>query len=338
MRPIPESRRTVLLCLLVWLLVVPSPAVAHGSVTAGEDLCQIRIGYFTAHFKIYLPRSHGHEQFCEDLPVAGETIFVMEYEHAGLNDTPIDFRIIENTTGQGRYTRARHVENIADLEAYTVFHHPPGRQQDVFTALHQFDTAGEYVGIVTIKTTDGARARVAVFPFEVGYTGLGLWPWFALAALVLQLNYLRMSGWFKTGSWRRMGLPSLMAALLTLGFTAPPVATADADSAGWLSRNGQFRLQATPEIDPVVINRIHNWTLILSTPAGAPVSGASITVTGGMPVHDHGLPTSPRVSDEPVAGRYLLEGMRFHMHGEWVVAVLIETDGVRDLVEIRLTL
>jgi hypothetical protein len=174
--------------------VIPQSAHAHGSVTPDADLCIIRIGYYRAHFKVYLPEARGHEDFCEDLPGIGNSIFVMEYEHDGLAAVPVDFRIIENVTGQGRFTNTAHIEAIGNLEPITVFHHPAAIQRDVFTVSHRFEQPGEYVGIVTVTRADGAGSYTAVFPFEAGYTGLGYWPWIVGGLLLLQLNYLWMSG------------------------------------------------------------------------------------------------------------------------------------------------
>jgi hypothetical protein len=71
---------------------------------------------------------------------------------------------------------------------------------------------------------------------------------------------------------------------------------------------------------------------------GVPLEGATITVSGGMPLHDHGLPTDPRMTRSLGNGDYLLEGVRFHMQGEWVLNVTVEVDGRRDTVVISLTL
>jgi hypothetical protein len=183
---------------------LPAAATAHGSVTPEDDLCIIRVGYYRAHFKIYLPQSEGSREFCEDIPGTGDTVFVMEYQHSGLGDVPIDFRIIRNVTGQGVFTQLSDVEAIGDLDAVTVLHHPAAIQPDVFTIRYDFPETGEFVGIVAVRNPDNGKTYTAVFPFEVGFTGLGWWPWFALAAVVLQVNYLWMSGRFaRWGRQRR---------------------------------------------------------------------------------------------------------------------------------------
>jgi len=190
----PLASAALLSCLL------PSSAAAHGSVTPEDDLCIIRIGYYRAHFKIYLPRTEQHQEYCEDIPSSGETVFVMEYEHSGLGEVPIDFRVIRNVTGQGVFTNVEDVARIGDLDAVTVLHHPPAIQTDVFTIMHDFKAEGEFVGIVTVQQPETGKVYTAVFPFEVGFTGLGWWPWFLAIAVILQLNYLWMGGWFSR--WR----------------------------------------------------------------------------------------------------------------------------------------
>jgi hypothetical protein len=60
---------------------------------------------------------------------------------------------------------------------------------------HRFDSPGEFVGVVTVGHPD-TGLYTGVFPFEAGYTGLGYWPWVIAGLLMLQLNYLWMSGRF----------------------------------------------------------------------------------------------------------------------------------------------
>ena len=193
-------------CRLIPLLTLtvclsPSFAFAHGSVTPEDDICIIRVGYYEAHFKMYLPRTDGHQEYCEDIPRTGETVFVMEYEHSGLGDVPIDFRVIRNVTGNGIFTNLDDVENIDDLDAITVVHHRAAVQPDVFAIVHDFDSEGEFVGIVTVRNAESGKVYTAVFPFEVGFAGVPPWVWFVLIAVLLQVNYLIMNGWFKR--WRQ---------------------------------------------------------------------------------------------------------------------------------------
>lgn len=201
---------STLLMAVSIILCTPGTTQAHGSVTPDADLCIIQIGYFKAHFKVYLPDTHQHDDFCEDLPDIGNSVFVMEYEHDGLAKTPIDFRIIKNVTGQGRFTNLGHVEELGDLEKITVLHHPAAIQADVFTVGHAFEAPGEFVGIVSVVRPDGEGYYTAVFPFEAGYTGLGYWPWVIAGLLLLQINYLWMSGRI-TRFRQRLNTPSAQA-------------------------------------------------------------------------------------------------------------------------------
>jgi len=60
---------------------------------------------------------------------------------------------------------------------------------------------------------------------------------------------------------------------------------------------------------------MHSWILRLETLDGQPVRNAEITVAGGMPKHNHGLPTAPQVTRELGNGDYLVEGIKFQMAG-----------------------
>ena len=83
---------------------------------------------------------------------------------------------------------------------------------------------------------------------------------------------------------------------------------------------------------------MHSWELVLRSAEGDTVEGATFDVTGGMPVHDHGLATAPRVTEELGNGRYRLDGMRFHMAGEWELTVAVIANGYTDSFTVRLTL
>jgi len=110
------------------------------------------------------------------------------------------------------------------------------------------------------------------------------------------------------------------------------------DEQEWASKRGTFKISFEAELDPIPINKIHRWVLTVRTVSGDPVTTAEISVLGGMPLHDHGMPTRPRVSENLGEGRYRLEGMRFHMNGEWEVSVTVKADGKVDTVIIALNL
>ena len=105
-----------------------------------------------------------------------------------------------------------------------------------------------------------------------------------------------------------------------------------------LSDGGLFEVGFESEVEPIELNRIHRWTLHLATADGAPVENALIAVDGGMPAHDHGLPTAPRVTAELGGGDYLVEGVKFQMPGHWVVTFDIAAAERRDTVTFELML
>lgn len=124
------------------------------------------------------------------------------------------------------------------------------------------------------------------------------------------------------------------AAMLILCYTA--VAAPDESAREHTSRGGHFRLTWASEIEPLAINRMHRWTIRLTTPDGEPLDNAKIRVTGGMPLHNHGLPSSPRVTEALGDGRYRLAGMRFHMLGEWELVFNVESGQHRDIIVVPL--
>jgi len=181
-------------CVSALLLTPWQAAFAHGGVVEEEDLCVIRISYLKAHFKIYQPLIDGHKEYCEDLPNATESIFVMEYLHDEMSRIPVDFRIIRDVTGKGRFARWEDVAAIDDIDSVTVFYQPPLIEPDVFTVLYDFAEEGDYIGVVTAAPADSDRQHIAVFPFEVGYTGYGYWPLIVAILAALVIAYLASTG------------------------------------------------------------------------------------------------------------------------------------------------
>jgi len=322
-----ESIAIRLFLIFVLWGALTQAANAHGGVVEEDDLCLIKVSYLSAHFKIYQPRVSGHKQFCEDLPAASESVFVMEYQHDSLASMPIDFRIIRDVTGKGRFARMEDVEKIEDIDSVTVFYQQARLEPDVFTVMHEFEDEGDYIGIVSASEPSSDRRYAAVFPFEVGFTGFGYWPLFIGALLLLQLQYLFMSGRLK----RWYQVRSSKAVFVLLACVLLPMQGTAAEE------HGLRVTYSTPE-GAIEINRIHSWTLHIATADGEPVTGADISVSGGMPQHDHGLPTRPRVTREIGEGDYRLEGVRFHMGGYWEIVVTITTADGQHIVTLPLEL
>ena len=190
----------LLLILLAGGVSIPSLTYAHGSITADGDICVIQIGFYRAHFKIFQPVTSEAQEFCEDIPDFGESIFVMEYLHQGLGSIPIDFRIINNVTGLGLFAGLQDVQEIEDIEAATVFYQGPIIESDVFTVMHKFEESGDFLGIVTARHPETGQLYTAVFPFQVGYTRFGFLPLFIMLGVLTQFAYWASTGGFS--KWR----------------------------------------------------------------------------------------------------------------------------------------
>ena len=101
---------------------------------------------------------------------------------------------------------------------------------------------------------------------------------------------------------------------------------------------GHFQVSLTSQLTPVAINRMHSWLLHVADANGTPVVDAEISISGGMPDHDHGLPTAPKVTRNFNNGDYLVEGVKFHMNGRWEFTVSVEAAAVRDVVTFEFAL
>ena len=308
---------------LLFGFIYSGNSFSHGGVVEEDDLCVIKVNYLRAHFKIYQPESLGHEQFCEDLPLAAESVFVMEYMHDSLSEMPIDFRIIRDVTGKGRFARMQDVKSIEDIDSATVFYRPPIIEPDIYLVNYQFLEEGDFIGIVSARHPESDKVYTAVFPFEVGFTGFGYWPFFIGLLVIIQFQYFLMSGRLKK-FFGKSFLPTififLSCILSTSSYAENLVVT-----------------YTTPDGDPE-INKMHSWVLHVESDDGIAIEGAIINVEGGMPKHNHGLPTKPLITTELGNGNYKLEGMRFHMSGYWEIIVNITTNNGTSKVIIPLQL
>lgn len=127
-------------------------------------------------------------------------------------------------------------------------------------------------------------------------------------------------------------LPSCISSM-----DAPPPPNLDTSTTR-KTENGLYTITIKPDIEPIVINQIHTWTLHVDGADGKPVENAVITVDGGMPQHGHGLPTEPKVTAYLGGGNYRVEGMKFQMTGWWEVKFNVTAAGKTDKVTFNLVL
>lgn len=146
-----------------------SMALAGGGMVLKNDACIIEIDFYSAHFTAYQPETSGNEQFCQQLPDTGETLFVLDYLHPSLKEVPVSMRIIHDVTGQGKYVKLKHVDGIDDIESQTVFYQAPVIRPDAsFQVDFDLITNGSYIGIVTAGHPISDAVYKAVFSFDVG--------------------------------------------------------------------------------------------------------------------------------------------------------------------------
>lgn len=132
----------------------------------------------------------------------------------------------------------------------------------------------------------------------------------------------------------------LLNVMLAVMFMAPPSLFGQKSPADayQLTDSGLLQVLFEPQINPIIINKIHYWLLHLRTINGEAVLNAEIVVAGGMPEHDHGLPTKPRTRPASIEGDYLIEGLRFHMKGRWEIELIISVAGETDTLTVYLDL
>ncbi len=104
----------------------------------------------------------------------------------------------------------------------------------------------------------------------------------------------------------------------------------------WESSMGSYKVSYSSKVMPIPINQIHQWVLHIETADGEPVSDAKLDIQGGMPLHDHGLPTNPVATEYLGEGNYLIEGVRFHMMGDWEITLEISQGSITESALIHL--
>jgi hypothetical protein len=166
--------------IAAWLLAMvlfASSAYAHGGVGMQDNRCVLRIGpkpdlmFFTG----YQPQS-SREEFCDDIPSAGQVVVALDMQDNELRDMLTEIRIIKD---MGSHTQLNGLPYLTDaelasrdvLDPVTIVYVPPKKYPTgTLTFQHTFPQEDKFIGIVTVKNDHG-QTWVSQFPFTVGRPG-----------------------------------------------------------------------------------------------------------------------------------------------------------------------
>lgn len=87
------------------------------------------------------------------------------------------------------------------------------------------------------------------------------------------------------------------------------------------SESGFYQISLRPEEGPARVGGPHGWVVSVETTDGVPFRPSRLAFDGGMPQHGHGFQTRPHVSRTRSVGEFLVDGVRFHMPGDWMLRV-----------------
>lgn len=159
----------------IWaLLFPPMLAFGHGGVSVEDDVCIIKIDRYKAHFTGYLPKERATQEFCEDIPVATESIFVIDFISDELRNMELDFRVIRDVNNIGVTATYADLGGPDAVEKATIYYHEPRQfNKGVMNVRYNFTQDGGYIGIVNAHHVDTGLKYTSVFPFSVGTVQYG---------------------------------------------------------------------------------------------------------------------------------------------------------------------
>lgn len=155
--------------VLLSLTFAPGLALGHGGVSVEDDVCLIKLGTYRAHFTGYLPKTRATQEFCEDIPEATDSIFVIDFISDELRDMELDFRIVRDVKDIGVQATYEDLGGEQAIEEATIFYNPPTvYPKGVFNVRYPFTEDGGYIGIVNVHHVETGLKYRSVFPFSVG--------------------------------------------------------------------------------------------------------------------------------------------------------------------------
>jgi hypothetical protein len=104
--------------ILVAALSHPGIAIAHGTVSGEDDPCLRQVGERMVHFNAYQPQYQLKDQYCTDIPKAGDTFLVVDLVDPALRNEAVGMRVTK-----GSESNPREDQIVADIRPST---HPDG--------------------------------------------------------------------------------------------------------------------------------------------------------------------------------------------------------------------
>ena len=165
----PIIFRIISVCMLMFL---STQLWAHGGVASRGNQCRLTVGPYTINFSGYQPQNSKSEQFCDDLPVVGESIIVLDFIDKKLRNMTVNFRVIKadaaplGTEEDGKV-------NEAELAQTPIFEIPAKKYPMGMMNIEQmFTEKGHFVGYVIVENEN--EKHISRFPFSVGYANEGI--------------------------------------------------------------------------------------------------------------------------------------------------------------------
>lgn len=169
------TMKRILFSCLVALLLIETPAMAHGGPGVEMSGCVLHFGDYKMHFSTYQPEIVGSKQMCMDLPMAGKAILVFDLVENSLRNWLVKVQVVEEQTTSGGNQKV-----ILEKPAQT---YPTG----TITLRTNFEKPGHYVAIVTLDDEKNGDQPITVeVPLHVGQdTEATLWAVAFIFAIVV---------------------------------------------------------------------------------------------------------------------------------------------------------
>ncbi|HUE38418.1 MAG TPA: hypothetical protein VMR29_02885 [Candidatus Binatia bacterium] len=160
--------RLLIAVLVVVATALPRGAAAHGGASIDKDPCVQKTGNWAVHFTVYEPQFNPADEYCADVPKAGNMIVVFDLVDQELRKVPLDLEIVK-LAGSTR-------ESVQRVSTRS---YPNG----VINAELQVAAPGRYAAILT-----PAGSPAIVFPIRVEL-GTPVWVWLVPLVLVAPALY-----------------------------------------------------------------------------------------------------------------------------------------------------